>query len=123
MMLELVEPKTHAVLKVIGVGGAGGNAVNRMIASGLQHVDFVTINTDLQALQSSRSPLKVPIGSKLTQGLGAGGITPENAHHYMDDVDGFMVATGINLDGDFYNISAPKLSRLIKLTRLHGART
>jgi hypothetical protein len=52
----------------------------------------------------------------------ASGITPENAHHYMDDVDGFMVATGINLDGDFYNISAPKLSRLIKLTRQHGAR-
>ena len=53
----------------------------------------------------------------------ASGITPENAHHYMDDVDGFMVATGINLDGDFYNISAPKLARLIKLTREHGARS
>ncbi len=53
----------------------------------------------------------------------ASGITPENAPHYMDDVDGFMVATGINLDGDFYNISAPKLARLLKLTRQHGART
>ena len=53
----------------------------------------------------------------------ASGITPENACHYMDDVDGFMVATGINLDGDFYNISAPKLARLIRLTREHGARS
>lgn len=53
----------------------------------------------------------------------ASGITPENAHHYMDQVDGFMVATGINPDGDFYNISASKLARLIRLTREHGART
>ncbi len=53
----------------------------------------------------------------------ASGITPENAHHYMDDVDGFMVATGINADGDFYNIEAAKLARLLKLTRQHGART
>ncbi|WP_373506322.1 BtpA/SgcQ family protein [Aestuariivirga sp.] len=53
----------------------------------------------------------------------ASGITPENAHHYMDDIDGFMVATGINLDGDFYNISAPRLARLIRLTRENGARS
>ena len=51
----------------------------------------------------------------------ASGITPDNAHLYMDDVDGFMVATGINLDGDFYNIDAKKLARLLKLTRDHGA--
>jgi uncharacterized protein len=53
----------------------------------------------------------------------ASGITPENARTYMDLVDGFMVATGINLDGDFYNISAPKLARLIRLTREYGARS
>lgn len=53
----------------------------------------------------------------------ASGITPENAHLYMDDVDGFMVATGINRDGDFYNIEAAKLARLLKLTREHGARS
>lgn len=51
----------------------------------------------------------------------ASGITPENAHLYMDDVDGFMVATGINRDGDFYNIDASRLARLLKLTRKHGA--
>jgi len=53
----------------------------------------------------------------------ASGITPENAHLYMDDVDGFMVATGINKDGDFYNIEAAKLARLLKLTRDYGARS
>lgn len=51
----------------------------------------------------------------------ASGITPDNARHYMADVDGFMVATGINRDGDFYNIEAAKLARLIKLTRDYGA--
>jgi uncharacterized protein len=53
----------------------------------------------------------------------ASGITPENAHLYMDDVDGFLVATGINLDGDFYNIDGKKLAQLLKLTREHGARS
>jgi uncharacterized protein len=53
----------------------------------------------------------------------ASGITPENAHLYMEDVDGFMVATGINRDGDFYNIEAARLARLLKLTRDHGARS
>ncbi len=53
----------------------------------------------------------------------ASGITPENAHLYMDDVDGFMVATGINRDGDFYNIEPAKLARLLKLTRIHGAQS
>ncbi|MEI7599306.1 MAG: BtpA/SgcQ family protein [Aestuariivirga sp.] len=53
----------------------------------------------------------------------ASGITPDNAHLYMADVDGFMVATGINRDGDFYNIEPAKLARLLKLTREHGAKS
>ncbi|PZF78949.1 adenine phosphoribosyltransferase [Aestuariivirga litoralis] len=53
----------------------------------------------------------------------ASGITPENAHLYMADVDGFMVATGINRDGDFYNIEPAKLARLLKLTRTYGAQS
>ena len=53
----------------------------------------------------------------------ASGITPDNAPLYMEDVDGFMVATGINRDGDFYNIEAAKLARLLTLTRDHGARS
>ncbi|ORJ62472.1 cell division protein FtsZ [Geothermobacter hydrogeniphilus] len=61
-----------ARIKVIGVGGGGGNAVNTMIASGVAGVDFVTANTDAQALRASKSPMKVQLGGKLTKGLGAG---------------------------------------------------
>jgi len=61
------------IIKVIGVGGGGSNAVNRMIECGLEGVEFITVNTDLQALNQSRAEVKMPIGSKLTSGLGAGG--------------------------------------------------
>ena len=61
-------------IKVIGVGGAGGNAVNRMISSGLKKVTFVAMNTDVQALQRSDAQVRIPIGKELTGGLGAGGI-------------------------------------------------
>ncbi len=62
-----------AKIKVIGVGGAGGNAINRMISSDLRGVDFIAVNTDKQALSINRAPMKVPIGESLTKGLGAGG--------------------------------------------------
>jgi cell division protein FtsZ len=62
-----------AQIKVVGVGGGGTNAVNRMIAEGLQGVDFVAVNTDAQALMLSEAPKRVRIGDKLTRGLGAGG--------------------------------------------------
>jgi cell division protein FtsZ len=65
---------SSTVIKVIGVGGAGGNAVNRMIASGLKKVHFVTMNTDMQALQRSNAQTRLPIGRELTGGLGAGGV-------------------------------------------------
>ena len=61
-----------AVIKVVGVGGGGSNAVNRMIASGVQGVEFVTVNTDAQALLNSDADTKVHIGTDLTKGLGAG---------------------------------------------------
>ncbi len=65
--------ETFARIKVIGVGGGGCNAVNRMIAEGIQGVEFMSVNTDAQALLLSKAPIKVRIGSKLTRGLGAGG--------------------------------------------------
>lgn len=72
-MLEFdVEVEPFAQIKVIGVGGAGNNAVNRMIDAGLKGVDFIAINTDAQALHRSRANSKVQIGDKLTKGLGAG---------------------------------------------------
>ena len=64
---------SFARIKVVGVGGAGCNAINRMITEGIQGVDFVAINTDGQALQNCVAPTKVRIGDKLTKGLGAGG--------------------------------------------------
>ncbi|AEV28439.1 cell division protein FtsZ [Sphaerochaeta pleomorpha str. Grapes] len=68
------EQATATVIKVLGVGGAGGNAVNRMIASGLKKVQFVAMNTDMQALQRSNAQIRIPIGKELTSGLGAGGV-------------------------------------------------
>ncbi|MEG1244257.1 MAG: cell division protein FtsZ, partial [Oscillospiraceae bacterium] len=60
-------------IKVVGVGGGGGNAVNRMIEAELQGVDFISVNTDAQALKNSKANQKVVIGDKLTKGRGAGG--------------------------------------------------
>ena len=61
-----------AKIKVIGVGGAGGNAVNRMIEDGVEGVEFIVANTDIQALDLNRAETKIQLGSKLTRGLGAG---------------------------------------------------
>jgi len=73
MMFELEEqPGQNARMKVVGVGGGGGNAVNRMIEEYLAGVQFISVNTDAQALAGSRSDVKVQIGKKLTRGLGAG---------------------------------------------------
>ena len=62
-----------ARIKVIGVGGAGGNAINRMVSAGVEGIEFVAVNTDGQALLTSEAPIYVRIGDKLTKGLGAGG--------------------------------------------------
>jgi len=73
MIFEFEESATqNARMKVVGVGGGGGNAVNRMIDEHLEGVEFISINTDAQALLTSKSDLKVQIGKKLTRGLGAG---------------------------------------------------
>jgi cell division protein FtsZ len=72
-MFEIEEVRGQtAKIKVVGVGGAGGNALNTMIASNLHGVEFIAVNTDMQALETSLAPNKVQIGSKLTRGLGAG---------------------------------------------------
>ncbi len=71
--IEVEDQETNfAAIKVIGVGGAGTNAVNRMVDSGLRGVDFIAVNTDKQALALSKAPIQVQIGEKLTKGLGAG---------------------------------------------------
>ena len=69
--IKEVSPGSPSI-KVIGVGGGGGNAVNRMINCGLQEVDFIAANTDLQDLKNSLAPVRLQMGTKCTRGLGAG---------------------------------------------------
>ncbi|EGO62794.1 cell division protein FtsZ [Acetonema longum] len=72
-MLQLdMENETYCVIKVIGVGGGGNNAVNRMISANVKGVEFIAVNTDAQALLTSQAPYRIQIGGKLTKGLGAG---------------------------------------------------
>jgi cell division protein FtsZ len=73
MDAKKTQTETFARIKVVGVGGGGSNAVNRMIEEGIQGVEFVAINTDAQALMLAKAPTRVRIGNKLTRGLGAGG--------------------------------------------------
>ena len=71
-MFTYVDNEKSAKIKVIGVGGAGGNAINNMIASNLQGVKFITANTDAQALEISQAPIRIQLGEGITEGLGAG---------------------------------------------------
>ncbi|MGB2845128.1 MAG: cell division protein FtsZ, partial [Candidatus Aminicenantaceae bacterium] len=73
LKFHLVEDRCAAKIKVIGLGGGGGNAVNRMIETGIEGVDFISVNTDLQALNNNRAKSKIQIGKQLTKGLGSGG--------------------------------------------------
>jgi cell division protein FtsZ len=87
MNIEFAEenPSNITVLKVIGVGGGGSNAVNRMIAAGLKNVQFIAANTDLQALQMSKADMRLPLGTKLTGGLGAGGVPEVGEKAALED--------------------------------------
>ncbi len=86
------DPRNNAKIKVIGVGGGGGNAVNRMIDARLEGVEFLTANTDLQALQMSRAPQKIQLGVKLTNGLGAGANPEIGRKAALEDADKIIEA-------------------------------
>ena len=86
------EARNDAKIKVIGVGGGGGNAVNRMIDAGLEGVEFITANTDLQALRLSRAPMKIQLGVKLTNGLGAGANPEVGRRSALEDSDKIIEA-------------------------------
>jgi len=79
--------RTGACIKVIGVGGGGSNAVNRMIDARLDGVDFLVANTDVQALKQSKAPVKIQIGAKLTKGLGAGANPDIGKQAALEDTD------------------------------------
>ncbi len=81
-----------AVIKVIGVGGGGGNAVNTMIASSIQKVDFIVANTDAQALRNSKASVKIQLGRQLTKGLGAGTKAEVGREAALEDRDALVEA-------------------------------
>jgi cell division protein FtsZ len=92
-MFEIEEVRGQkAKIKVVGVGGAGGNAINNMIASNLQGVEFIAINTDLQILETSLAPVKVQIGANLTRGLGAGSSPQIGREAAFEDRDAIVEA-------------------------------
>src|ERR1700674_4971670 len=86
------EARNDARIKVIGVGGGGNNAVNRMIDSGMEGIEFVVANTDLQALRMSRAPMKIQLGVKLTNGLGAGANPEVGRKAALEDSDKIIEA-------------------------------
>jgi len=83
-----------AVIKVIGVGGGGGNAVNTMIASSLHKVDFIVANTDAQSLRISKAPVKIQLGRELTKGLGAGSKPEVGMNAAIEDRDRLLESLG-----------------------------
>jgi cell division protein FtsZ len=86
------EPRNDAKIKVIGVGGGGGNAVNRMIDTGVEGIEFIVANTDLQALRMSHAPVKLQLGVKLTNGLGAGANPEVGRKAALEDSDKIIEA-------------------------------
>ncbi|MHC5024880.1 MAG: cell division protein FtsZ, partial [Planctomycetota bacterium] len=111
-----------ANIKVVGVGGGGGNAVNRMIATGIEGVEFLAANTDCQALKQNRAPVKLQLGAKLTKGLGAGA-NPEIGRsaaledtekmvEALSDTDMVFVTTG--LGGGTGTGAAPIIANLAR---------
>ncbi|MGJ3237616.1 MAG: cell division protein FtsZ [Anaerolineae bacterium] len=119
---ELMPGESSAMIKVIGVGGGGGNAVNRMINEGLGGVDFIAVNTDNQALMLSKAKTRVRIGDKLTRGLGAGGnpeIGRKAAEESQDDLyevlrGADMVFIACGMGGGTGTGAAPVIAQIAK---------
>ena len=87
-MFEIMEvPSQDAVIKVIGVGGCGGNAVDHMIANGVKGVEFVCANTDVQALRRTQARIQLQLGTNITKGLGAGANPEMGRQAALEDRD------------------------------------
>jgi cell division protein FtsZ len=122
MTFTLVENDNFAKIMVIGVGGAGGNAINNMIESKLQGVRFIAANTDVQALENSKATVKLQIGEQLTQGLGAGAnpligreAALENAETLKNTLNGsHMVFITAGFGGGTGTGAAPVIAELCK---------
>jgi cell division protein FtsZ len=92
LAVTLEEEQLPAKIKVVGVGGGGGNAVNRMIQAGIKGVEFLVANTDLQAMRHSLAPTKLQIGGKLTKGLGAGANPEVGKQAALEDTERILEA-------------------------------
>jgi len=92
LKISLADDQLPAKIKVIGVGGGGGNAVNRMIQAGIGGIEFLVANTDLQAMRNSLAPIKIQMGSKLTKGLGAGANPDIGKQAALEDTDRILEA-------------------------------
>ncbi|MEJ2655661.1 MAG: cell division protein FtsZ, partial [Desulfobacterales bacterium] len=122
MTFTLIENENYAKIMVIGVGGAGGNAINNMIDSKLQGVKFIAANTDSQALEVSKATVKLQIGEQLTQGLGAGAnpqigreAALENADAIKEALNGsHMVFITAGFGGGTGTGAAPVIAELCK---------
>ncbi len=120
--LEVTEPIGNAKIKVVGVGGGGNNAVNRMIESGIKNVEFISMNTDNQPLQKALSDTKIQIGEKLTRGLGAGAdpeIGKRAAEESRDEIESNikeadMVFVTAGMGGGTGTGAAPVVAELAK---------
>jgi cell division protein FtsZ len=118
----MMSPENFAQIKVVGVGGGGSTAVNRMIAEGLRGVDFIAINTDAQALLMSEAPQRIRIGDKLTRGLGAGGdpevgakAAEESSEELKEILQGVdMVFVTCGMGGGTGTGAAPMIAELAK---------
>jgi cell division protein FtsZ len=114
------EPNFGAVIKVMGIGGGGNNALNRMIEIGIEGVEFIAVNTDLQTLNINRSKAKLQIGSKLTRGRGSGGRPEIGKHAAEEDTEKLadtlqgadMVFLAAGLGGGTGTGAAPVIARL-----------
>ena len=121
-MFTYVENENSAKIKVIGVGGAGGNAINNMIASNLQGVKFISANTDAQALDVSQAEVRIQLGAQITEGLGAGAnpqvgrdAALENADMIKEALtDSHMVFITAGFGGGTGTGAAPVIARLCK---------
>ena len=122
-MIELVSnPDPGARIKVIGAGGCGGNAINHMISVGLRNVDFIAVNTDIQALQNNRAALKVQIGDEITRGRGTGGNPEVGRKAALEDEDRIremlaeaeMVFVTAGMGGGTGTGSAPVIARIAR---------
>jgi len=119
-----IDNTSTAKLKVIGCGGAGGNAVNRMIGAGLRGVEFISANTDVQALNQSLAPTRLQIGAQTTRGLGSGGDPSQGRKSAEEDeqiiadalADSDMVFITAGMGGGTGTGSAPVVARLAKQT-------